>query len=192
MNLKQGTSRFDGKIFWAMVRNKEYWVTPEQFIKNQESHKRAKNKFKVINKDKMLTTARIWYSKNVDHIRKTKKISAKNNRATKKGHIRAIFNSRKSSAIANGVPFKITLSYAIDIANDYCPVLNTKLNWGIATGKTTANSPSLDKFNANLGYIVGNVYWISHKANAMKQNATLKEVESLYLWMKHIQSTPAK
>jgi hypothetical protein len=191
--LKRGVIRSNGDIFWSSRNNKEYWVSPEQYLKCKESGKKAREKIKKENKEAMLATARAWYAKNRDHITKTKRTSAKNKRATKEGHIRAIFNSRKSFAKRHDIPFEVTLSDALNLANDYCPVLNIKLNWGVATGKTTSNSPSLDRFNPELGYVVGNIYWISHKANAMKQNATMSEIEALYLWMKQItNSVPAK
>jgi len=45
-------------------------------------------------------------------------------------------------------------------------------------------SPTLDRFIPELGYIPGNVDIISHRANALKSNATLEEVQMLADYMK--------
>ena len=45
-------------------------------------------------------------------------------------------------------------------------------------------SPSLDRFNPSLGYIPGNVFLICVKCNTLKNDATLKELETVLAWMK--------
>lgn len=44
--------------------------------------------------------------------------------------------------------------------------------------------PSIDRLVPSLGYVRGNVNIISNRANLLKKDATLQEIESLYLWMK--------
>lgn len=41
------------------------------------------------------------------------------------------------------------------------------------------NSPTIDRINPKLGYIKGNVWVISNKANRFKNDATLEELELL-------------
>lgn len=41
------------------------------------------------------------------------------------------------------------------------------------------DSPTIDKIIPNLGYVKGNVWVISAKANRMKSNATVEELELL-------------
>jgi hypothetical protein len=45
--------------------------------------------------------------------------------------------------------------------------------------KPTDNSPSLDKIIPSLGYVRGNVQVISQRANSIKRDATLAELELL-------------
>ena len=60
-------------------------------------------------------------------------------------------------------------------------MLGIKLNTHVGETKAgaKADSPSLDRINPNLGYIKGNVWVISYRANMIKNNATLEELELL-------------
>ena len=60
----------------------------------------------------------------------------------------------------------------LPIAPEYCPVLNTKLSFGI---KIPSKSPSLDAIDPNLGHIPNNLNIISRRANLIKNNGTLLE-----------------
>ena len=64
-----------------------------------------------------------------------------------------------------------------------CPVLGVFMNWGIKQSEY-ANSPSLDRFDPSKGYIKENVSWISMRANAIKRDASVEEVEKIFQWMK--------
>jgi len=59
----------------------------------------------------------------------------------------------------------------------FCPLLGIKLERG--NGKLNPASPSLDKIIPDLGYVPGNVWVVSHRANSIKQNATPKELQTL-------------
>lgn len=110
------------------------------------------------------------------------------NMQQKRGHVSRILSQRRTEAKKQQVPFEIDLDYLFSITTDICPVLGIKLSWCERKGKATDNSPSLDKFNPNLGYVQGNVCWISFKANTMKQRATADEVQALANWMKQTEN----
>ena len=73
------------------------------------------------------------------------------------------------------------LDFNIDITDinfpDKCPLLNTPL--GSFYGGATDNSYSIDRIDSSKGYIKGNVWIISKRANTLKGNATLEELEML-------------
>lgn len=71
------------------------------------------------------------------------------------------------------LPFNITLEDII--IPEICPLLNIKIFRGVR--KLCSNSPSLDRKIPNLGYVKGNIWVISHKANAIKNDATLQELK---------------
>lgn len=63
----------------------------------------------------------------------------------------------------------------------HCPVLGIALdypdNYGERKNKNVcANWPSLDRYNPAKGYVPGNVYVISYRANTLKNNATYEEI----------------
>lgn len=66
-----------------------------------------------------------------------------------------------------------------------CPLLGIPLRSHI--GKTTENdfdSPSLDRIDPSKGYVKGNVWVISKRANRIKSDATVDELESIVVNLK--------
>ena len=63
-----------------------------------------------------------------------------------------------------------------------CPVFDVPLI--IEPGPTRPNTPTLDRIKPHLGYVVGNIAVISSKANTIKSNATIEEIEMLLNWFK--------
>jgi len=64
-----------------------------------------------------------------------------------------------------------------------CPVLHIPLIVS-KSGKPTNNSPSLDRIDSSLGYIKGNVKVISMRANRLKQDSSIEELQSIIEYMK--------
>lgn len=77
----------------------------------------------------------------------------------------------KSRAKKRNVPFNIEVSDIV--IPDNCPVLAIPIYR--TAGKLTNNSPSLDCFYPENGYVKGNVWVISQKANTLKNNLSLPE-----------------
>ena len=64
---------------------------------------------------------------------------------------------------------------------EFCPVLpHIKLNCNRGSYKEMYNSPTLDRKNNNFGYVKGNIFIISHKANDIKSNGTPQEILMVY------------
>lgn len=60
---------------------------------------------------------------------------------------------------------------------DRCPILKTDFEY------KTYYTMSLDRIDSSKGYIKGNVWVISHKANAMKNSATEEELIKFSEWV---------
>jgi hypothetical protein len=90
-----------------------------------------------------------------------------------------LLQSAKERAAKLGLPFDLT---AADITiPDKCPVLGIPLSRG--SGRCHANSPSIDRLDPSLGYVRGNVAVISHRANTIKNDATLAELSAVLRWL---------
>ena len=59
----------------------------------------------------------------------------------------------------------------------HCPILGIPLYR--VKGKTHYGTPSLDRILPTKGYVKGNVWVISHRANVLKNNATLDEARAI-------------
>lgn len=91
----------------------------------------------------------------------------------------------KRRARRTGLPFDIDVKYLSEIMVDCCPVLGVKLNYESAF--LADNSPSLDRFQPDLGYVRGNLYIMSFRANRLKMDATPNELMKLALWAKQME-----
>lgn len=84
----------------------------------------------------------------------------------------------KSRALRTGVAFNIDRSDIV--IPEHCPVLGIRLDPAIGKGSGFHdNSPSLDRIKPELGYTKGNVRVISARANLLKSNATVEELEKV-------------
>ena len=80
------------------------------------------------------------------------------------------------------VPFDLTPEYLQKIWTGVCPAFNIKLD--LQTDRTQEHAAELDRLVPSLGYVQGNVAWLSRKANRIKNNVSLDELESLVKWMR--------
>lgn len=84
-------------------------------------------------------------------------------------------NARRRARLL-GLPFDLRLSDIV--IPDRCPLLGTELS--PAVGKVDrASSPTLDRIRPELGYVHGNVWVISYRANTIKNDASIEELEAL-------------
>lgn len=87
----------------------------------------------------------------------------------------------KTRAKASGVPFFLEPE-DIDIP-EYCPALGIKLSL-TNSPENKDTSPSLDRFYPEKGYVKGNVRVISFRANRIKNDSTLEELESILKYLR--------
>lgn len=63
-----------------------------------------------------------------------------------------------------------------------CPVLGTPISYENNRRGYVDNAPSIDRFDNNKGYEKGNVAVISWRANNLKRDATLDELQKIIKW----------
>lgn len=98
---------------------------------------------------------------------------------------RRILSRVKSRAKKGNIPFNLTLEDIV--VPETCPVLGIKIY--PSQCKNPPNSPSVDRINPELGYIKGNVRVISNRANLLKSNAEVWEIEAVLEDLKKLRST---
>lgn len=107
----------------------------------------------------------------------------KDRRKTWKTHIvaRARYRARKKGIEA-------TITAADLIWPTHCPVLGIRLNYRQYAGEGgqghEPDRPSLDRWDNAKGYIPGNVFVVSYRANALKSDATAEELQKVAAYAK--------
>lgn len=86
-------------------------------------------------------------------------------------------HAAKARAKAKGLAFELSKSWLLEQLPDTCPLLGTSLNY--ANTMPAADSPAIDRVNSAGGYTPDNCWVISMKANRIKSDATLAEIEAV-------------
>ena len=99
--------------------------------------------------------------------------------------IQNALSSARSRSKQKKVAFDLDKEYLESIMTSLCPVFGIILSWGVfGQGHTEKhNSPSLDRIIPELGYIKGNVVFISGLANTIKQDVTEEELYKVADWL---------
>ena len=89
--------------------------------------------------------------------------------------------SKRRARIKN-LPFNLTSNYLESIypKNSVCPILGYTMKVSnISLGKL---SPTLDRIDPRLGYVKGNVEFVTNIANLMMTSATGKDIKRFVKW----------
>lgn len=86
--------------------------------------------------------------------------------------LRYIVNAARRRARQGGYPFDLTVE-TLPPVPEHCPVLGIPLEF---SARRTDSTPSLDKRIPSLGYVRGNIEWMSWRANRLKNDASPDEL----------------
>lgn len=154
-------------------------LTPEQLAIQREKRRLYQQSYHKINGSKLNERSRNGYYKHKDQ-----RLSTRKDRHEMEPWHQMVTTARIRASKEN-LPFDIDADYIKSIfpCDWKCPVFQLSLS--ISTkGQSRDNSPSLDKLIPALGYIKGNCVVISLKANRMKNNGTLQELEQLVVYLR--------
>jgi hypothetical protein len=122
------------------------------------------------------------YCKNCSVTRNKKKY----NKASKdhEWKLKQTLKASKQRAEKQGLEHTLTLDdlYQLYPIDNRCPILGIVLVWGFPKD----SSPSLDRIDSNKGYTYENCQIISNRANRIKADATVNELELLVKYLKEI------
>ena len=118
-----------------------------------------------------------WRTKTPEHkkqwSRYTKAFRARN-------PFRAKVSTFKAKSRQLGLPFDLDEQWFVDNQGTHCPILGIEFNANDRNAQA-----SVDRIIPELGYTKGNCRIISMKANRLKNNATIDELEKIIAYMKN-------
>lgn len=138
------------------------------------------NKFSLIEKWNSNSDTKNTCKKCSIKIRQTEKL----NRDWKDDAARLLYKNIKSRCKRLGREFSIELEDII--IPEKCPVFGFDLKR--EDRQTWMCAPSVDRIDSSKGYIKGNVTVVSRRANILKKDATLKELEQLFNYYKTLRN----
>lgn len=145
---------------------------------NVDRRKKYEKEYQAAHKEQYYQYGVAYRAKNVEKVRAVRKEYAIYNPE------RCMINDAKKRAKKRNVP--ITITYQDVFIPEYCPVLGIKLERNINGGRPTDNSPALDAIIPSRGYVPGNIAVISHRANRIKTDASLQELELVTAWVRKV------
>ena len=139
-------------------------------LSDKEKRAAYQTEWRLKNKDRSNAATYRWREKNKEKFNQLTRENAKV-RLSKDPRQQMLANSR-IRAKKRGEPHTITKEDIV--VPEFCPVLGLRLQVG--QGVLSPESPSLDRRDPKLGYVPGNVWVISHRANSMKNDASPAEL----------------
>lgn len=94
---------------------------------------------------------------------------------------RYLYWSIKGRATRKDLPFD--LSFEDVVAPKYCPILGIELKRNQGGKSNSWDSPSVDRIIPELGYVKNNIQIISMRANLMKNDASVEELQRFADWI---------
>lgn len=105
-------------------------------------------------------------------------------RYPEKVRLQLMLNNARIRAVKHGVPFALTKEDIV--IPELCPVFGVPLVLPNGSGRPGDYSPSLDRIVPELGYIPSNIRVISYRANRIRNDATLAELEAVLRYAKEL------
>ena len=89
------------------------------------------------------------------------------------------FQRLKLRARTQHILFNITEEYLQQLWTGNCAIFNTPLNLPYSTTHQDPNKATVDKIIPELGYTIGNIQWVSNKANIIKSFGSAEEHQAI-------------
>jgi hypothetical protein len=147
--------------------------------KSSEDARRRRKEYYHENKEKCLAYSKQYNKQHAEDISAKRKIYSQGYK--EKNLKQYLISAAKYRAKQNGVPFDLSPDdFEIPAV---CPVFGHAFE---PPKKNAWWSPSLDRIIPALGYVKGNVQVISMRANAIKSDASLEELEKITEYVRRL------
>lgn len=149
----------------------------EFYRKKERLRARCKECIKLENRNRWDSNAERYRATHREWTRNNKEHKAQQDKEYKlklatEDKARAMLYSTRYNSKKRGLEFSLTLKDIV--IPDTCPLLGIRLKKG--QGKICPASPTLDRIDSTKGYVPGNVWVISHRANCIKNDSTPDEL----------------
>ena len=94
------------------------------------------------------------------------------------------FKRLRLRARQHSLPFDLDEDYLVELWTGQCAIFGTPLCTPYSTDRQVPDKATIDRIVPELGYIKGNVQWVSNQANTIKSFGTLEEHEAVVTYMK--------
>lgn len=148
----------------------------ECYRKNPSVMKEYQKEYYAENREYVDARHKVYYQQHEEEI----KVWQRGNRIKKLKQV--LVYSARQRAKKQGVPFNLSPD-DFEIP-EMCPVFGFKLEVG--NSGFNPFSPSIDRIIPILGYVKGNIQIISYRANELKRDASLDELEMLVSYLRRI------
>ncbi len=102
-----------------------------------------------------------------------------------KKELKQLWTHLKGSASKRGIEFTLTVTDLYNLTFPIsCPIFGMPLYFN--RGAVSDDSYSIDRIDSSKGYHIDNIIVISQKANRIKTNATLEEMEKIVNFYKSL------
>lgn len=150
------------------------------YAEHREEHAANYASYRMRNAEKVSEYQAAWHAKHRDRrIGEARERREQRNREFPAGEMVARARARSKQL---GIPFDLDVEDIL--IPSVCPVLGIPIFFKLGSRGPGPNSPSLDRFDPAGGYTKDNVVVISHRANTLKNNASLDEMERVLAYMK--------
>lgn len=170
-----GLSRYDGLPCKRHGPVQRHISSRGCVLCNAES--RAAYQSTAAGRAKRQETDRARYQKNKRNYRVSKDITE---------WIKMPLQYAKRRAKAYGLPFDLDEKYIQNIWTGVCPVFGWRLTFA-NDKRNLDNQATLDRIVPELGYVKGNVVFISNMANRIKNNANSDEIRRVADWLSSVE-----
>lgn len=77
------------------------------------------------------------------------------------------------------IPFNLTPEHLEEIWTGVCPISGATLDFNSLSQIGDIQKPQLDRIVPSQGYTIGNVIWLSSRANRLKSDITIEEAKQI-------------
>lgn len=154
---------------------------------NLEKAAAYQREYRKLNRESMRASEKKTYEKSAE-------TRCDHQREYRKSNLPTVMcGSAKKASKLKGLPFDLTSEYLKSIwpVDDTCPILGIKFTTALK-GCSRDASASLDRIIPSLGYTQGNVHVISFRANRIKNDSTIEELETLVNYLRQLSSSAHK